>query len=504
TPLNAIIGYSEMLFEEAESEQGLKDLRRIHASGQHLLTLINDILDISKIESGKMELYLEDFEIGDLVEDTLATAEPLLARNHLVVAKTRRGKSTLLRHIAAGVMERMAAGEDDAALVVVDPHQDLAEAVLASVPDVIADRTVYLDFARAEHPIGLNLLDVTLFSDRDRTVEGIVTMMSRLWPSNWGPRMEGALRAALASLHEVNRGRAREKQYTLLDVAPFLTNSHLRSALLRRIDDPAVKAWWRDNYAFPGQALQQQIATPVTSKIGRFLLTEASRLVFGQPVSTFNPRDILRHGGVLVINTSVGTLGEGASALVGATALNLLALLVEEQVGLPPEERRRVIQLIDESSTLGAVDYPRALSELGKYGASYTLVTQSLAKLDAVDRDLAPTILANCDGLTAFQCSADDARRLIPELGGGLEVEDLVSLDDYTCYARWYDGFARPPAFTLGVAPPPPLDRARATAIAQRSAARFGRPRETVAREVQLMLEDRQDHADRLKAKADE
>ncbi|MCA9716070.1 MAG: response regulator [Myxococcales bacterium] len=82
TPLNAIIGYSEMLFEEAESEQGLKDLRRIHASGQHLLTLINDILDISKIESGKMELYLEDFEIGDLVEDTLATAEPLLARNH--------------------------------------------------------------------------------------------------------------------------------------------------------------------------------------------------------------------------------------------------------------------------------------------------------------------------------------------------------------------------------------------------------------------------------------
>ncbi len=82
TPLNAIIGYSEMLFEEAENEQSLKDLRRIHASGQHLLTLINDILDISKIESGKMELYLEDFEVSELVEDTLATAEPLFSKNN--------------------------------------------------------------------------------------------------------------------------------------------------------------------------------------------------------------------------------------------------------------------------------------------------------------------------------------------------------------------------------------------------------------------------------------
>ena len=84
TPLNAIIGYSEMLEEEAE-ERGLgelaPDLGKIHAAGKHLLALINDVLDLSKIEAGKMELYLEDFEVRGLVQDVEATIRPLVEKN---------------------------------------------------------------------------------------------------------------------------------------------------------------------------------------------------------------------------------------------------------------------------------------------------------------------------------------------------------------------------------------------------------------------------------------
>ncbi|MBL9175926.1 MAG: hypothetical protein JNL10_20450 [Verrucomicrobiales bacterium] len=84
TPLNAIIGYSEMLREEAD-DLGLPairpDLDRIHASGKHLLGLINDILDLSKIEAGKMTLYLESFELPTLIEEVAATVQPLIRRN---------------------------------------------------------------------------------------------------------------------------------------------------------------------------------------------------------------------------------------------------------------------------------------------------------------------------------------------------------------------------------------------------------------------------------------
>ncbi len=82
--MNAIIGYSEMLMEEAQDmeQQGfIPDLQKINAAGKHLLALINDILDLSKIEAGKMELYLESFNVRDMIQDVAATMGPLITKN---------------------------------------------------------------------------------------------------------------------------------------------------------------------------------------------------------------------------------------------------------------------------------------------------------------------------------------------------------------------------------------------------------------------------------------
>jgi PAS domain S-box-containing protein len=84
TPLNAIIGYSEMLREEAEDrklDDFVSDLEKIGFAGHHLLTLINDILDLSKIEAGKMELHLVAFDVRSLIQDVVTTARPLAERN---------------------------------------------------------------------------------------------------------------------------------------------------------------------------------------------------------------------------------------------------------------------------------------------------------------------------------------------------------------------------------------------------------------------------------------
>jgi PAS domain S-box-containing protein len=84
TPMNAIIGYSEMLLEDAQDESNeavAGDLRKVLGAGKHLLSLINDVLDLSKIEAGKMDLYIERFEIGAMVEEVVATIEALIERN---------------------------------------------------------------------------------------------------------------------------------------------------------------------------------------------------------------------------------------------------------------------------------------------------------------------------------------------------------------------------------------------------------------------------------------
>jgi len=84
TPLNAIIGYSEMLMEDAEdghTEGLVSDLEKIRNSGKHLLGLINGVLDLSKVEAGKMDLYLESIDIRQLVDEVTSTVGPLLQKN---------------------------------------------------------------------------------------------------------------------------------------------------------------------------------------------------------------------------------------------------------------------------------------------------------------------------------------------------------------------------------------------------------------------------------------
>jgi signal transduction histidine kinase len=82
TPLNAIIGVSEMLREDAEAlKQDLEPLDRVLGAARHLLALINDILDLSKIEAGRMELHLESFPLVPLIEDVAKTIEPMATKN---------------------------------------------------------------------------------------------------------------------------------------------------------------------------------------------------------------------------------------------------------------------------------------------------------------------------------------------------------------------------------------------------------------------------------------
>ncbi|MGO8919938.1 MAG: ATP-binding protein [Stellaceae bacterium] len=119
TPLNAVIGYSEMLLEDVVGEgndgQAAEDLGKINSSGKHLLSLITDVLDLSKIEAGKRELFHERFELNDLIDDLAAAARPLCTRNgnELVVERAgtlgeAEGDITKLRQAALNLLSNAA------------------------------------------------------------------------------------------------------------------------------------------------------------------------------------------------------------------------------------------------------------------------------------------------------------------------------------------------------------------------------------------------------------
>ena len=423
----------------------------------------------------------------------VALPDDLLQRHLLLVAKTRRGKSSLLLQVARYLMTQTTPSVPHT-LVLVDPHRDLALAALGLVPPDRHDRVVYLDVAERRRPFGLNLLDVGLGWDRDEAVGNVLRVFRREFDRFWGPRMEDAFRFALLTLYAANEtlvrvdplGRAR--QYTVLDAPTLLVDDPFRRHVLELADDPILSAWWQTYFESLDPRLRTEIINPVQTKVQRFVGSRVARLIVGQPVSTIDPAAWLRDGAIVIVNTGKGVVGEDTAALIGGTLLNLLSLAIGAQAALPPSARRHATLIVDEFHTLRSADYEAILSEQAKYGANLVLATQSLARLEANSQEGGPSLravlFANLDGLFAFQTSAEDAEYLAAELGSGVEVEDLIGLPHFTCYAALTLDGERLPPFSLRLDEPPAADQSLAQTLAAHSAHRYGRSALSIEQEL--------------------
>ena len=382
----------------------------------------------------------------------------LLRRHHLYVARTRMGKSTLMQHIVRHKMQEKAAGRDGDAIVVVDPHADLVGDLLRHVPESLIDRVRLIDLADDRGAPGINLLDSRVFTDRDRTADSVVRIAKGLW-DQWGPRMQSILEQTVKTLHEANESREAGEQYTILDGLRILSDTDFRADVLAEVTDPYLVEWWgRDFFGWRHETRADALA-PVQTRLSYYSSSKRARAILGQPRSTIDMRRVIREGGILFVSTAQGEAGRDVAALVGASLLNLVDAVIREQGSLPFEKRRGALVVVDEMQSMPGVDYESMLSELGKFGASFVLATQSLAKLDDLSRTMRDTILANVGCLAVFQVAGNDARQLVWELGKERVTEDdITSLPVHQCYVRATVGTDRMDAFSMRVAKPEPGD----------------------------------------------
>ena len=330
--------------------------------------------------------------------------EDLLRRHHLYVARTRMGKSTLMHHIAVHKMREKAAGRDGDAIVVVDPHADLVAGLLRQVPESLVDKVRLIDLADQQRAPGINLLDTRVFADRDRTADSVVRVARGLW-EQWGPRMQSILEQTVKTLHEANEHPETDQgsQHTILDGLKLLSDRKFRDGVLKKVSDPYLLEWWARDFGGWHHQYRADALAPVQTRLSYYASSKRARAILGQPRSTIDLRETILDGGILLVSTAQGAVGRDVSALVGASLLNLVDSVIREQEGLSLAQRRGALVVVDEMQSLPGVDYESMLSELGKYGASFILATQSLAKLDDLSPTMRDTILANVGCLAVFQ-----------------------------------------------------------------------------------------------------
>ena len=400
---------------------------------------------------------------GALVGDTTAGKpmpirfpDDLLRRHHLYVARTRMGKSTLMHHLVTHKMREKAEGRDDDAIVVIDPHTDLVEGLMEHVPESLIDRVRLIDLSDASRSPGINLLDTRVFADRDRTADSVVRVAKGLW-EQWGPRMQSILEQTVKTLHEANEHPTTDadEQHTILDGLRLLSNDPFRNAVLAKVNDPYLLEWWVRDFGSWHRQYRAEALAPVQTRLSYYASSKRARAILGQRRSTIDLRRTILDGGVLLVSTAQGVVGRDVAALVGASLLNLVDAVIREQGGLSLQQRRGALVVVDEMQSMPGVDYESMLSELGKFGASFILATQSLAKLDDLSRTMRDTLLANVGCLAVFQVAGTDARTLVWELGKDRVTEDdIVSLPVHNCYVRSTVGIERMPAFSMMVRKP--------------------------------------------------
>ena len=409
---------------------------------------------------------------GALVGDTTTgTGQPirfpedLLRRHHLYVARTRMGKSTLMHHIVTHKLREKAAGRDGDAIVVVDPHADLVAGILEHVPESLLNRVKLIDLSDETRSPGINLLDTRVFSDRDRTADSVVRVAKGLW-EQWGPRMQSILEQTVKTLHEANEQMEADQQHTILDGLKLLSNDPFRNSVLEKVSDPYLLEWWARDFGGWHRQYRAEALAPVQTRLSYYASSKRARAILGQSRSTIDLRETILDGGVLLVSTSQGTVGRDVAALVGASLLNLVDSVIREQGGVAYSQRRGALVVVDEMQSMPGVDYESMLSELGKFGASFILATQSLAKLEDLSPTMRDTILANVGCLAIFQVAGNDARQLVWELGKDrVSEDDIVSLDVHHRYVRATVGTERMPAFSMMVRKPEDGDPAVAARI---------------------------------------
>ena len=241
--------------------------------------------------------------------------------------------------------------------------------------------------------------------------------------------------------------------------------------VLETVNDPHLLRWWARDFLGWRRDYRSEAIAPVQTRLSYYASSKKARSILGQSRSTINLRETILEGGVLLVSTAQGTAGRDVDALVGASLLNLVDSVIREQGSMPLEKRRGAL-VVDEMQSMPGVDYESMLSELGKFGASFILATQSLAKLNDLSRTMQDTILANVGCLAVFQVAGNDARQLVWELGKErVTEEDITSLPVHHCYVRATVGIERLPAFSMMVRKPEYGDPAVAERIRSAAAA---------------------------------
>ncbi len=388
-------------------------------------------------------------------------------RRHMyVIGKTGMGKTTLLENM---VLNDIYSG---AGLAYVDPHGDSVEKFLDYIPSHRVNDVIYFNPSDLDYPIAFNILEQVDPSLKHIVASGLLGVFKKLWADSWGPRLEYLLRNAILALLDYPGS-------TLLGVLRVLTDKVYRNKVIAKIKDPVVKSFWVDEFSkYPDKFAVEAIA-PIQNKVGQFLSNFLIRNIVGQVTSSFDVRQAMDEGKILLLNLSKGKIGEDTSALLGAMMITKIQLAAMSRVDIPEDERRDFYLYVDEFQNFATESFANILSEARKYHLDLTIAHQYIEQLD---EKVQAAVFGNVGTMISFRVGATDAELFAKEFAPVFIEEDMVNLAKAEIYLKlMIDGVASEPFSARGL---PPIDKSIPKTEIRDKIIKVSRERYAVSRKV--------------------
>lgn len=355
---------------------------------------------------------------------------PDRALHMYAIGKTGTGKSTLLKFLAIDDINK------GRGLAVVDPHGDLIQDVLEYIPDNRLDDVVYFSPADSKYPIGFNLLENTNPEYKNIIASGIVGVFKKIFGESWGPRLEYILRNVVLGLLDY-------KKATLLSVLRVLTDTKFRREVVATIKDPVIKDFFINEFERYDQKFRTEAVAPIQNKVGQFLSSTTIRNIVGQESSTIDVRKVMDEGKILLIDLSIGKIGEDNSTLLGSLMITKIQMAAMSRADTPREQRRPFYLYVDEFQNFATDSFAVILSEARKYGLNLFITNQYIAQMP---ENVADAVFGNVGTLITFRVGAKDAEFLSREFVPVFDPEDLSNLNNYNIYLKMsIDGITSTP-----------------------------------------------------------
>ena len=395
------------------------------------------------------------------------------SRHVYIIGQTGAGKSGLLELFALSDIFH------NQGYAIIDPHGDFAIDNMKFIPGSRLQDVVYFNPADTAFPLGFNPLEVTNPNQKTNISSEVIGVLKRMFGESWGPRLEYILRYTILALLD-------RPETTMLDITRMLTDKKFRKETLSYCKDTVVLQFWNIEFASWNDRFATEAIAPVLNKVGAFTANPIIRNIIGQPKSTFNIRQIMDEGKILIVNLSKGLIGEDNAAILGSFMVTKIQLAAMSRSDIPDIRDRRPFYLyVDEFQNFATDSFATILSEARKYGLNLTVANQYISQMTDTVRD---AVFGNVGTMICFRVSADDAPILSKQFEPNFEALDLLQMHNRNFIINMVIGGEKSPAFSARTLELPPAQTDNTSLIIEHTRRHYARERSDIEKEISSVI----------------